>query len=123
MFAYIGANINLFFDFSTYLRIFMHIRTYLKKMRRAICYKMNVSRASGAACGSSYGRFCIFIKNIFLTILRILEKLSKNSFWVFGVVAGHSGILENSIFWGGRHGKNGFLFVFFGFLRWAAWKK
>ena len=35
--------------------------TYLKKMRSAICYKMNVSRASGAACGSSYGRFCIFI--------------------------------------------------------------
>ena len=34
---------------------------YLKKMRSAICYKMNVSRASGAACGSSYGRFCIFI--------------------------------------------------------------
>ena len=52
--------------FAVYLCTFayiVHIRTYLKKMRSAICYKMNVSRASGAACGSSYGRFCIFIEN------------------------------------------------------------
>ena len=41
----------------------MHTRTYLKTMRGAICCRMNVSRASGVACGSSYGRFCIFIKN------------------------------------------------------------
>ena len=60
MFAYICAKIDTFVDFSAYLRIFMHIRTYLKKMRGTICYKMNVSRASGTPCGSSYGRFCIF---------------------------------------------------------------
>ena len=44
-----------------YLCIFLYIRTYLQKMRRAICFKMNVSRSPGAACGSSYGRFCIFV--------------------------------------------------------------
>ena len=42
-------------------------------MRSAICYKMNVSRASEAACGSSYGRFCIFIKNMCLAILAFLK--------------------------------------------------
>ena len=26
-----------------------------------ICYKMNVSRASGTPCGSSYGHFCFFV--------------------------------------------------------------
>ena len=59
MFAYICAKIDMFVDFSAYLRIFMNIRTYLKKMRGAICYKMNVSRASGTPCVSVFGRFCL----------------------------------------------------------------
>ena len=33
-------------------------------MRGTICCRMNVSRASGAACGSSYGCFCIFMAHI-----------------------------------------------------------
>ena len=48
------------FVFSSKSSSASHIHTYLKKMRGAICYKMNVSRASGTPCGSSYGRFCIF---------------------------------------------------------------
>ena len=47
--------------------------TYLKKMRSAICYKMNVSRASGAACGSSYGRFCIFINFWRICLVFVLD--------------------------------------------------
>ena len=75
------ANMHVIIVFVAYLYIFayiVHIRTYLKKMRGAICYKMNVSRASGAACGSSYGRFCIFIKNKLKPVCAYCE----NRFWL-----------------------------------------
>ena len=58
---YICIYLCIFVYIFVYLCIFLYIRTYLQKMRRAICYKMSVSRSPGAACGSSYGRFCIFV--------------------------------------------------------------
>ena len=67
-----------FCAFSAYLHTCAHIHAYLKKMRGAICYKMNVSRASGTPCGSSYGRFCIFIENKLKPVCAYRE----NRFWL-----------------------------------------
>ena len=61
LFMYICVFVYIFVYMFVYLCIFLYIRTYLQKMRRAICYKMSVSTGPGAACGSSYGRFCIFV--------------------------------------------------------------
>ena len=44
----------MFLQFSRFFGLGLSQDTYLKKMRGAIGCKMNVSRASGAACGSSY---------------------------------------------------------------------
>ena len=67
----------LFAYFCVYPCMFAHIRNCLKTIRRAICCRTVPSRASGTPCGSSYGRFCILIKNGFQTGFRIVSDNAK----------------------------------------------
>ena len=50
----------------------------LQTKRGAICYRMNVSRASETPCGSSYGFFCSLIEKDIETGFRICP----NRFWL-----------------------------------------
>ena len=91
MSVHVCANMHVTIVFVAYLYIFayiVHIRTYLKKMRGAICYKMNVSRASGALCGSVFGCFSVLLSTFLATHLSskdaqrdLLQNERLESFW------------------------------------------